>query len=149
MTLGLLFYLSISAFVFAALEIQIEGKNGWAEKLPTWRVKNPFSRIIAWPYIDGYHLYLWILLALLFHLPYFFGLEFSWLSEIVIVESFFIFSFVEDFLWFVLNPHWGIKKFIDAEIPWHGKKFLNIPQNIWFSILVIFIFEVLRGLIIR
>jgi len=30
-------YFYIIAIFLAILEIQIEGKHGWAEKLPTWR----------------------------------------------------------------------------------------------------------------
>ena len=33
-----------SALSFALLEIQIEGRAGWASNLPTWRIENQWTR---------------------------------------------------------------------------------------------------------
>jgi hypothetical protein len=37
-------FLLASATAFALLEIQIEGRHGWAENLPTWRIDNRWTR---------------------------------------------------------------------------------------------------------
>ena len=68
--------------IFALLEIQIEGENGWASKLPTWKLKNPFQKIINWPYITGYHIYLNLLFITVLQLPFFTGLAFNLRNEI-------------------------------------------------------------------
>lgn len=49
MNLPLAFFVIIVSVVYALLEIQIEGEDGWAGKLPTWKIKNPFYKIINWP----------------------------------------------------------------------------------------------------
>jgi hypothetical protein len=50
--------LAIAATLFALVEIQIEGPNGWAARLPTWQVENRWTRLFwsAKP-LTGYHLY--------------------------------------------------------------------------------------------
>ncbi len=71
-------YLNIRLFIFnffiaialAKLEIEIEGKYGWAEKLPTWRLKNKWTKLF-WgeqPY-TGYHFWLLIVLLLFYIFP--------------------------------------------------------------------------------
>ena len=35
-------FIITSAFLWAKLEIQIEGKRGWAQDLPTWRVEKHY-----------------------------------------------------------------------------------------------------------
>ena len=55
-------YLFVLACVLAILEIQIEGKHGWAQNLPTWRPKNKnwFIKLYAKFMSDreptGYHM---------------------------------------------------------------------------------------------
>ena len=50
--------LGITAVLFALLEIQIEGPNGWASSLPTWRVENRWTRLFySSKPLTGYHLY--------------------------------------------------------------------------------------------
>lgn len=144
MNAQLIIFAVITSTVFALLEIQIEGKNGWAAKLPTWRLKNPFKRFINWPYLTGYHLYLNLLFIFILQLPFFLGLSLNLKNEILILEIFMLIMLTEDFLWFVLNPKWGIKKFFNEEVPWHSKKILFLPRNYWIGFAVIIILELLR-----
>ena len=103
---------TLCATLFSLLEIQIEGKNGWAGKLPTWRMKPRWLRYMpgAWYELTGYHTYLWLLLLSLVHLPYLF-IPFSWGLELLILSFYGLMLGMEDFLWFALNPHYGLKKF--------------------------------------
>jgi hypothetical protein len=39
--------------------------------------------------------------------------------------------FLEDFLWFVFNPHYGIKKFRKGEIWWHKTWWGPVPSLYW------------------
>ena len=145
--LQIIFLLSISA-VFALMEIQIEGTGGWAENLPTWKVKNPFRKILGWPtLLDGYHFWMWVLMMLIFHSPFFFGFAFNLTNELLVIEMFLFFAVIEDFLWFVFNPGWGIKKFFTREIPWHPRKIMFLPQNYWLSFVIITIFEIFKNTI--
>ena len=147
-TLQLIFLILVS-LVIALQEIQIEGKGGWAENLPTWKIKNPIRGIVGWPtLVDGYHLYFWLLMLLIFHAPFFFGFPFNKTNELLVLEMILLFSVLEDFLWFVFNPNWGIKKFFTTEIPWHPHKILFLPQNYWVSFLIITVFEVVKNILI-
>jgi len=128
------------------MEIQIEGENGWAAKLPTWRVKNPLKIISGWPEITGYHLFLWLTFIAIFHFPFFLGFPLTLANELLVIEVVYAFLFIEDFFWFVFNPGWGLKKFFSQKIPWHADKFLFLPQSYWLSFAIIIILEFLRRL---
>lgn len=145
MTPNLLIFIIVVATIFALLEIQIEGENGWAANLPTWKVKNPFKKLINWPYLTGYHFYVGLLFMSLLQLPFFMGIDFSLKKEILIIEIYLLILIIEDFLWFVFNPKWGIKKFFTEDIPWHSKKYLFLPRNYWFGFVILIIVELIRA----
>jgi hypothetical protein len=143
----LLIFVFLISVTFALTEIQIEGPEGWAKNLPTWKVKNPIKKIIGWTTLDGYHTWMWVFFIIAFHSPYYFGLPFSLSKEVLLLESFFLFMFVEDFLWFVFNPAWGIKKFFTKEIPWHPNKILYLPQDYWISFFLLIVLDLIRRVI--
>lgn len=141
-----LIFILITSASFALLEIQIEGSGGWAENLPTWKIKNPFKKIVGWStLVDGYHMWMWVFTISMFHAPIFFGMPFTLGNELIIIESLLFFYFLEDFFWFVFNPSWGIKKFFTKEIPWHPNKILFLPQNYWLFMVIIIVFEVFKN----
>ncbi len=108
-----LFY-SVIGFVLAHLEIQIEGKHGWAEKLPTWR----WRTALAHRPITGYMLCLNAVLLLLLHLPFAY-LPFSPAIEAEILAFFFFLTVFWDFQWFIWNPHYGVRSFRRGNIWWY------------------------------
>ncbi len=116
--------------LYSLFEIQIEGKNGWAAKLPTWRFKPKFLKRIFNRDITGFHLYGFLSIFLLLHFVYVF-IPFSIQHELKIMSFFILSLMLEDFLWFVLNPEYGIKKFKDSEIEWHNHWFLGLPTDYW------------------
>src|SRR5580700_385073 len=71
------------AFAFARVEIEIEGPNGWAANLPTWRVSNRWTKLFYGNRpLTGYHFWLQVFVFLMAHLP--FALDFapwSWSGE--------------------------------------------------------------------
>lgn len=147
-TFQIVFLLAVSV-IFALLEIQIEGSEGWAENLPTWKVKNPFRKVVGWPTLaDGYHFWMWVFVILIFHAPFFFGFPFNQINELLIIEMIFIFFLLEDFLWFVFNPSWGLKNFFTKEIPWHPHKIMFLPQNYWIGFVLLAIFEIVKNTMI-
>lgn len=109
------------AFCFAHVEIQIEGRDGWAGKLPTWRLpaRHWVSRLFfGGREATGYHVWIQLFVLSLFHMGYLF-MPFGLSSELIILAMFILFWIFEDFLWFVLNPAYGIKAFKKDSIPWH------------------------------
>lgn len=128
-----LFVLATAA-LFALLEIEIEGENGWAITLPTWRIDNRWTRIFFGSRaLTGYHLYVHIFILLILHLPYGLSLvEPSWAAELRILAFLILFWILEDFLWFVFNPSFGIRRFTAADIWWHRPSWWWImPREYW------------------
>jgi len=144
MSVELILFTIVVAIILALLEIQIEGENGWARKLPTWRLKNPLKKFVNWPYLTGYHIYLQLLFITILQLPFLVGFPFSLKNEILIFEVYLLIVYLEDFFWFVFNPKWGIKRFFTEEVPWHSKKILFLPRNYWISFAILAVVEFIR-----
>jgi len=123
------------AFVIALWEIQIEGVDGWAAKLPTRRWQNTWTKIFfGGRPLTGYHLGLTTTLLLLIHFPAMFT-AWSWRVEAAVIGFYLVMITLEDFLWFVFNPAWGIRKFKKSpQLWWHPRWFLGLPDFYWFAI---------------
>ena len=127
-------FLLTTSLLFALLEIQIEGKHGWAEKLPTWRIENRLTQIVynKRP-LTGYHLYLQIFLLVFVHMPFAMSLvQWSIEGEFRVLAFMILFWVTEDFLWFVCNPSFGIRRFKPEHIWWHRGAWWGImPRDYW------------------
>src|SRR5262245_14960192 len=106
-TMGLYFF--AIAFALAHLEIQIEGKHGWAERLPTWRWQSDAVLRWAGKPVTGYHVFLQLFLLLVIHLPLMYT-GFTLEREAELIALFFLLAVFWDFLWFVCNPHFGLAR---------------------------------------
>src|SRR5947199_157123 len=77
--------LFLYALLFAAVEIEIEGEHGWAERLPTWyrltpRYARAFSFLLSGKPLTGYHAVMFFVPLASFHLGFLFGLSWSGLA---------------------------------------------------------------------
>jgi len=129
----LLSWTALTALFFAEVEIQIEGPAGWASSLPTWRVENHWLLDLFWggrP-MTGYHAWVFSFMFLIFHLGVFIDLKWSWRIEARIIAALMLFWIIEDFLWFALNPAFGIHTISPDKAPWHKHWFLNMPVDYW------------------
>lgn len=128
---GFLAWVLLLAFMFAEVEIQIEGAVGWAGNLPTWRIEQHW--LIDWFWggrpLTGYHVWVFSFMALVFHLPVFFLSKWDWRFEWQIIGGVMLFWIAEDFLWFVLNPAFGLSNFTPARVPWHKHWWLGVPTD--------------------
>ena len=132
MLLRFLVFMLLMAFILAEWEIQIEGKDGWAAKSPGWRVeKGWLMKLSGGRPVTGYHFYMTIFLIALVHLPLFF-LAWTWRLECLLLGFYVGMVLLEDFLWFVLNPYYGIKKFRKGQIWWHKSWWGPVPALYWF-----------------
>lgn len=123
-------FLALFSFFVAKAEINIEGKHGWAKKLPTWRKKNKFTKLILGNYpLTGYHFWMFSSFLLLFHFPFFLNSDWNISSEFRILAFFLFFALMEDFFWFIFNPFFGLKKFNKKNISWHRNWFGIIPWS--------------------
>ncbi len=119
------FNLFIFALLLALLEVQVEGRDGWARNLPTWRPAADrwyvklYQRLMDKREMTGYHLAIFALVLFVLHSIYLAGRKWSLGGEFEILSDFFLVAVVWDFLWFVVNPYYGWRKFKPAFIAWH------------------------------
>ena len=127
----LLAWVALLAMLFALLEIQIEGAQGWAAGLPTWRMTQaPVLKVFfGGREITGYHVFAFSFMFCIFHLPLAMTGHFAWRMEARILGSLMLFWVIEDFLWFVLNPAYGFAKLKPAYVPWHPHWLWGVPVD--------------------
>jgi hypothetical protein len=131
MIFGLLGFMAFMALILALWEIQIEGKDGWAANSPGWRLeKGWLVKITGGRPITGYHFYMTVFIIALVHLPLFF-VTWSWRLECLLLGFYLGMVLLEDFLWFVLNPYYGIKNFRRGKIWWHRTWWGPVPSLYW------------------
>jgi hypothetical protein len=136
MIFGLLVFMVFMAFILALWEIQIEGKDGWAAKLPGWRLGQGWLvKLTGGRPVTGYHLFMTLFLIALVHLPLFF-VAWTWRLESLLLGFYVGMVFLEDFLWFVLNPHFGLKNFRRGKIWWHTSWWGPVPVLYWFLLAI-------------
>jgi hypothetical protein len=135
MILFLIFLVAMAGF-FAKVEIQIEGTEGWAKNLPTWKIESHWLLNILWGgrSMTGYHAWVFSFMAVVFHMPLFFAPSPTLAIEGRILGSFVLFWAAEDFLWFVFNPGFGIKRFNKENVPWHPRWVFGAPVEYWLFI---------------
>ena len=141
------------ALLFALVEIEIEGPDGWADKLPTWyRVRPWYARLFAAPLsgkpLTGYHLMMLPITVLSFHLGLAFGLPWSWALEARLLAAYLVFNVIWDFLWFVLNPPFGWARFRKGAVWWHDRRWLGrFPIDYWNGFALSFVLAALPWLV--
>jgi hypothetical protein len=127
----------LAAFAWAKMEVEIEGEHGWAKNLPTWRLNHP---ILIWLMngrpLTGYHFWAFTFVFFIFHLPPLWTNIWSWQMECRIMGSVTLFWVVEDFLWFVVNPHYGLNRHKNGQIWWHKKWLWGFPSDHWGMVLM-------------
>ena len=129
-------FVFVLGFFFAKVEIQIEGSEGWAASLPTWRIEQHWLLTLFWGgrAMTGYHAWVFTFIGLIFHLPVFLMGQWNWKIEGRIVASVMLFWVIEDFLWFVLNPAFGLARFDPINVTWHRHWWGGAPVDYWFAL---------------
>ena len=129
-------FVFLVATLLALLEVQIEGPNGWARALPTWRLDGELVKTITGGRpITGYHVYLWLLLLALLHAPVLFT-KFTRELEARLLGWFLLLTVSWDFLWFIWNPSFGLSSFQRENIWWYTRWILGIPIDYYVGILL-------------
>ena len=146
--------LCLLALVMAAVEIEIEGPYGWAEKLPTpYRVSGPLARlfgaVLGGKPLTGYNLLMFAAALLAFHLPFAFGVEWTAAAELSILAAWVSWSALWDVLWFLLNPSYGWRRFRRGAVWWHRRWLWRLPLDYWTaaaaSLLLALLAELIEG----
>ena len=124
---------ALLAFMFAHVEIEIEGAAGWAGNLPTWRIEDHWLLDLFWggrP-MTGYHAWVFSFVFLFFHFPMAASGRYSWRGQSHAFGCIMLFWIVEDFLWFVLNPAYGVARFSPVHVAWHKHWLWHAPVEYW------------------
>jgi hypothetical protein len=121
------------AVLFSQIEIQIEGAAGWAANLPTWRIEKHWllDLFFGGRAMTGYHAFVLPFIALFFHFPVCFVRPWTLRHECLVSGCLIAFWIVEDFLWFVTNPAFGLSRFNADGIPWHKHWLWMAPVDYW------------------
>ena len=129
------------ALVLALVEIEVEGAYGWAEKLPTpYRVSGPLARlfgaVLGGKPLTGYNLLMFASTLLAFHLPFAFGAPWTAARELALLAAWVSWSALWDFLWFLLNPAYGWRRFRRGNVWWHRRWLWRLPLDYWVAVVV-------------
>lgn len=127
--LGLIIFMVVLAGILANWEIQIEGADGWAKNLPCWRKAGAYERFFGKEF-TGYHFWMVLFLFAIIHLPFLF-VGWNARMESLILGFLAGMLLVEDFLWFVFNPAYGLKNFRMGKIGWHRRWIMKLPDFYW------------------
>lgn len=126
--IGSILFWFLFAFLLAALEVEAEGRYGWAEKMPTWyRTRGSAGRIyglmMGGKPLTGYHLFMFFLPLVAVHAGFFLGVQWSVSGELIVLARYFALAVLWDGLWFVLNPAYGMGGFRREKVWWHAKSY--------------------------
>ena len=96
---------------------------GWAERLPTWYFKRGklgrvYGLVMGHRPLTGYHVYAFTIPLLILHLPYVMGVHWTLAGELRTIATYFVLAVVWDYLWFVLNPAYTVRRFRRGEVWW-------------------------------
>ena len=81
--------------------------------------------------MTGYHAWVFSFMALMFHLPAVLLGRWSLRIELRILGALALFWIVEDWLWFVINPAFGVHRFVPDLVPWHKHWLGPAPTDYW------------------
>ena len=54
------------------------------------------------------------------HLPFGYGADWSWAAEVMVVATYMAFAIGWDYLWFILNPAYGLRRFRRGGVWWYS-----------------------------
>jgi hypothetical protein len=144
--IALFTFILVLSVVTAFLEVQIEGEYGWAKKLPTWRYGPPWIlRLFNGKELTGYHFWLFTMFLLFFHMPVLF-LPWSCALEFTVLSGLALFTVFWDYLWFVFNPNFGLRRYNRREIWWFQSWVGPFPRDYYVGSFFSAFFAVMRGI---
>ena len=141
---NLLFVILLST-IYAFIEIEIEGKNGWMKGIPTPNVIKLGTKNMTL-----YHIFMLLLIII----------TIVFQNQMILTIDSFLYSttnvllvlFLEDILWFIFNPYFTIKKYTRKDIWWHSKQpwYFGMPMhNYIISFIILIISYYLKNNVIK
>jgi hypothetical protein len=144
--IGRTLLLFVWAFGLAGIEIEIEGGYGWAERLPTWFLKRGltgrvYGVVMGHRPLTGYHVYAFTIPVVILNLPFVMGVDWTLAGELRVFATYFALAVVWDYLWFVLNPAYTVRRFHRGnvwwfEVPWIWRFPLDYYSGVLLSVVL-------------
>lgn len=134
-------FVCLLALLYSLMEIEMEGQHGWAKNLPT--TKNILGTFTL------YHVYMLVFVFLLFggwfFVRFLSGCMSAWTMVFHSIFYIILWFVIEDFLWFVYNPHFTIKRYKKQHIPWHANWVAGTTFGTVVGILGLLVLSFLEG----
>ena len=119
-------FLSLLAGLFAAFEVEAEGKYGWGEKFPTWyRTSGPVAKLYKLTTnkpLTGYHAALFFVPILVFLWPMIYLGHLTAAGFVGAFALYFAWVTVWDYGWFCLNPSYRPSGFQRRNVWWFSRE---------------------------
>ena len=124
-------FVFVYAVLFSLMEIEVEGKYGWCEKLPTPKFIGNFTI---------YH----CIMNMIVIITLLYAFRHNLILAIFYITAWFL---IEDFMWFVLNPHYTLKHYKKENIWWHARSrwHFGIPEHNFIGVGLIVLAYILSG----
>ena len=87
-----------------------------------------------------------MLLLLFFHWPFLFT-KWNLETETKILSAFALLAVVWDFLWFVINPYFGLENYNNANIWWFSNWLIGFPTDYLFGLVMAIFIRSIPGLL--
>ena len=84
--------------------------------------------------LTGYNLLMFAATLVAFHLPFAFGAPWTVAKELALLAAWISWSAVWDFLWFLLNPAYGWRRFRPGNVWWHRRWLWRLPLDYWVAV---------------
>ncbi|MBU1446200.1 hypothetical protein KKD70_02980 [Patescibacteria group bacterium] len=121
-------YFFVIAFALIVIENKLEVKYKFAKKIHNLRIKSRFtSFVFGGKEISGYFIFVMIGLFLFLHIPFLITASWSIGAESEIFAVLLLAGIFWDFLWVVLNPYYGVRKFNQKHLYWYEAWVAGIP----------------------
>ena len=84
--------------------------------------------------LTGYNLLMFAATLVAFHLPFAFGAPWTAARELALLAAWVAWSALWDFLWFLLNPAYGWRRFRPGNVWWHSRWLWRLPLDYWVAV---------------
>ena len=87
--------------------------------------------------LTGYHVFAFAIPLLILHLPFTMGVDWTLAGELTTLATYFVLAVVWDYLWFVLNPAYTVRRFERGRVWWFSVPWIwRFPLDYYLGVLL-------------
>ena len=139
-------FIFVYGFLWALTMVNAEGLVGWGGVSPAWKLDTRrWYSFLFWPFAQGRPVNFLPVSAIMtftvsFLLPVIWNINknipFTLINFGELVSYFIIFAILEDFIWFLINPYYGLRKFNKQIVTWHPRWLGFLPTDYWIALVI-------------